>query len=149
MAAITIQLRIALNLKMVAAGLPLSSGNRVRHNDNLARSLENLLATGPSSLYVLSMAANASVRAQRRAVLESPLRDFEGWLVAVDCGGPGCRRDRVYSLADLAGLYGGTVTVGEVVRRLRCQECGGRAQKATLRTGIAHRGMARSLELAP
>ncbi len=82
------------------------------------------------------MAANASPRAQRRAVPESPLRDFEAWLMGVDCGEPGCRRDRVYALADLARFYDGTVTVGVVLRRLRCQECGCRVTAATIQSGL-------------
>ena len=98
------------------------------------------------------MAANASIRAQRRAVLESPLRDFEAWLIAVDCGAPGCRRDRVYALAELAGFYGGTVTVGTVLRRLRCQECSGKVTAATIQSGFQtgrHRQRALALLPAP
>ena len=96
------------------------------------------------------MAANASIRAQCRAVLESPLRDFEAWLVAVDCGEPGCRRDRVYALADLARLYGGAVTVGAVLRRLRCQECSGKVTAAPIQSGLqTGRHRPRALVLLP
>ena len=96
------------------------------------------------------MAANASIRAQRRAVLESPLRDFEAWLVAVDCGAPGCRRDRVYALAELVGLYGGAVTIGAMLRRLRCQECGGKVTTATIQSGLQiGRHRPRALVLLP
>ena len=96
------------------------------------------------------MAANASIRAQRRAVLESPLRDFEAWLVAVDCGGPDCRRDRVYTLAELVGLYGGAVTIGAMLRRFRCQECGGKVTAATIQSGLqTGRHRPRALVLLP
>ena len=96
------------------------------------------------------MSANASPRAQRYAVLESPLRDFDGWLIAIDCGNPECRRDRIYSLGELAGFYGGTVKVAEVLRRLRCQDCGGGVAKATLLSNLpTGRYRPRSLELLP
>ena len=95
------------------------------------------------------MSANASPRAQRRAILESPLAEFEAWLLAVDCGQDGCRRDRVYSLGELAGVYGRKVKVGEVLIRLRCRECGGRVIAATLKSSLAAQGRTRSLELLP
>src|SRR5690242_546120 len=66
-----------------------------------------------------TVAANASARGHRRAVLESPLADFTGWLLAVDCGAPQCRRDRVYALAELAGMVGRQTTAGALLRRLR------------------------------
>ena len=72
------------------------------------------------------MAANASARAHRRAVLESPLGDFAGWRLAIHCGDPACRRDRAYELEELARVVGGQVTMGAVIRQLRCQVCGAR-----------------------
>ena len=96
------------------------------------------------------MAANASIRAQRHAVLESPLRDLEAWMIAVDCGAPACRRDRVYALADLAQLYGGTVTIGAMLRRLRCQERSGKVTTKTIQSGLqAGRHRPRALVLLP
>lgn len=94
------------------------------------------------------MAANTSPRTERRAVLDSPLRDFETWLLAVDCRAPGCQRDRVYALADLVRFYGSTVTIGDVLRRFRCQECGKRVIAATLQTGL-ETGRIRALVLRP
>jgi hypothetical protein len=62
-------------------------------------------------------AANATARAHRRAVLESPLGDFEGWLLAVDCGAPDCRRNRAHDLQELARVLGRqVVTMGAVLR---------------------------------
>ena len=96
------------------------------------------------------MSANASPRARRYAVLESPLRAFEKWLIAIDCGNPECRRDRIYSLGELARFYGGTVKVAEVLRRLRCQDCGGVVVKVTLLSNLpTGRYRPRSLELLP
>ena len=42
----------------------------------------------------------------------------------MDCGKPACRRARRYSMSDLAGVYGRDTLLSQVVRRLRCQECG-------------------------
>jgi hypothetical protein len=95
------------------------------------------------------MAANASAREHRRAVLESPLAEFSGWLLALDCGAPQCRRDRVYALAELAGMVGAQTTVGALLRRLRCHECGGRPSAVFLETGpeLAARGRLRRVAL--
>ena len=43
----------------------------------------------------------------------------------MDCGSPGCQRARRYAVSNLAGFYGRDVLLSTVVRRLRCQECGG------------------------
>ena len=84
------------------------------------------------------------------AALESLLRDFEAWMIAVDSSGPGCRPDRVHALADLARLYGGAVTVGAVPRRLQCQECGGQLTEATIQSGLqTGRHRPRTLVLLP
>jgi hypothetical protein len=72
------------------------------------------------------MSANATPRAHRRAVLESRLSEFSGWLLAIDCGAPSCRRGRAYPVEELAGVIGRQVTIGALLRRMRCQECGAR-----------------------
>lgn len=83
-------------------------------------------------------------------MLDSPLRDFETWLLAVDCRASGCQRDRVYALAELVRFYGSTVTIGDVLRRFRCQECGQRVMAATLKTGLdTGRVRPRALVLRP
>jgi len=88
------------------------------------------------SLYVPSMAAaNASPRAQRSAILQSPLRELTGFYLAVDCLAPGCGGERRFAVAELADFYRGR-TVGDVLRLMRCSGgCGGRAEAAWLETG--------------
>lgn len=74
------------------------------------------------SWYVLKMAANASHRAQRYAVLESLVGSFgNSHYFEIDCGSPACRRDRMYALAGLT-LYR-PLQVAEFLKRLRCDEC--------------------------
>ena len=92
------------------------------------------------SRYVLSImaAANASARGQRAAIIASPLRELTGFNLAVDCLSPGCARERTFAVADLATFYGGSRSVGEVLRRMRCSgACGGRVGAAWLVTGPA------------
>ena len=88
--------------------------------------------------YVLSImaAANASARGQRAAILASPLSELTGFNLTVDCLSPGCARERTFAVADLATFYGGSRTVGDVLRRMRCSgACGGRVGAAWLVTG--------------
>jgi hypothetical protein len=81
-------------------------------------------------------AANASPRAQRSAILASPLHELTGFCLEVDCLAVGCRRNRTFAIAELASFYGRDRTVGEVLRRMRCSgECGGRVRAAWLVTG--------------
>jgi hypothetical protein len=65
-------------------------------------------------------AANASPRAQRSAVLASPLHELTGFCPEVDCLAEGCRRDRMFAVSELASFYGRNRTVAEVLRRMRC-----------------------------
>jgi hypothetical protein len=66
------------------------------------------------SCYVLIMAAaNASARAQRVAILASPLHELTGFYLAVDCLTPGCNGERTFAIAELASFYGRDCTVGE------------------------------------
>ena len=81
-------------------------------------------------------AANASARGQRVAVLASPLSELTGFCLAVDCLTRGCSGERTFAITDLATFYGSRMTVGEVVRRMRCSGgCGGRVGAAWLVTG--------------
>jgi hypothetical protein len=82
-------------------------------------------------------------------VLESPLVEFTGWNLAVDCGAPQCRRDRLYNMEELAGTIGRQTTIGVLLRRLRCRDCGGRPSAVFLQTGpeMAARGRARRVAL--
>jgi hypothetical protein len=71
-------------------------------------------------------AANASARGQRAAILASPLSELTGFNLTVDCLSPGCARERLFAIADLATFYGGGRTVADVLRRMRCSgACGG------------------------
>jgi hypothetical protein len=48
----------------------------------------------------------------------------------------GLARERTFAVADLASFYGGSRTVGDVLRRMRCSAvCGGRVGAAWLVTG--------------
>ena len=81
-------------------------------------------------------AAKASARAQRVAILASPLPELTGFCLAVDCLNPECRRDRMFAVTELAEFYGRQRTVAEVLRRMRCSDgCGGRVAAAWLVTG--------------
>jgi hypothetical protein len=74
-------------------------------------------------------AANASARGQRVAILSSPLSQLTGFCLAVDCLTPGCR-------GDLARIYGPSVTVGDVLRRMKCGfGCDAAVGVASLTTG--------------
>ncbi len=79
------------------------------------------------------MAANASARAQRTAILASKLRELDGFCLVVDCGTPGCRGERSYLIASLLGA---NRTVGAVLARMRCTPgCDGPVAAAWLATG--------------
>lgn len=71
-------------------------------------------------------AANASARGQRAAILAGPLNEFAGFMLVVDCLARGCVGERTYAITDLATFYGTAYTVGGVLRRMRCNACGGR-----------------------
>jgi hypothetical protein len=66
------------------------------------------------------MAANASARALRTAILASKLGELSGSVLVVDCGTPGCRGERSYLIASLAAMLGTDRTVGDVLARMRC-----------------------------
>ena len=82
------------------------------------------------------MAANASARAQRTAILASKLRELDGFCLVVDCGTPECRGERSYLIASLAAMLGADRTVGDVLVRMRCTPgCDGPVAAAWLATG--------------
>jgi len=97
----------------------------------------NRLDPPTRSLYVpLMPAANASPRGQRHAILASPLAELTGFALTVDCLGRGCAGERTYSVTALAACYGASMTVGDVLRLMRCARgCGGRPVVAWLVTG--------------
>jgi hypothetical protein len=65
-------------------------------------------------------AANASPRAQRSAILSSPLHELTGFCLEVDYLAEGCRRDRMFAFSKLASFYGRDRTVSDVLRRMPC-----------------------------
>jgi hypothetical protein len=85
------------------------------------------------------MSANASPRALRYAVLSSTLGEFCDYQLEMDCGAASCRRDRRYAISQLAGFYGKAVTMSQIVNKLRCQECDGRAMSVVLLRPIGER----------
>jgi hypothetical protein len=62
----------------------------------------------------------------------APYGEFRDYQLEMDCGNPGCRRGRRYAMADLAGVHGKGMLVSQVIRRLRCQECDGKAVSVAL-----------------
>ena len=58
----------------------------------------------------------------RATALASPLHQFTGWFLTVNC--PGCRVLRTVEINALVESRGGVITVGEVVVKLRCSSCG-------------------------
>jgi hypothetical protein len=58
------------------------------------------------------MAANASARGQRAAILASPLHELTGFYLAVDCLASGCNGEHRFAVAELASFYGQGCTVG-------------------------------------
>ena len=83
-------------------------------------------------------AANASHRGQRIAILASPLSELVGFNLTVDCLTPGCGGERAYAIAGLVALFGPTVTVGNVLSRMRCAAgCGCAVKAAWLETGAS------------
>ena len=73
------------------------------------------------------VAANASARGQRVAILASPLHELTDFYITVDCLAPGCNGERSFAIAELASFYGRDTAVGQVFRRMRCSSgCGGR-----------------------
>jgi hypothetical protein len=67
----------------------------------------------------------------------SPLGAFGARLLEVDCAG-GCPRGRVYRISALSKAHGDR-TVGDVVRRFRCQVCGASPVTVTLSEAFERR----------
>jgi hypothetical protein len=81
-------------------------------------------------------AANASARGQRHAILASPLAELTGFVLIADCRGANCGGERSYEVTALAACYSPGVTVGDILRQMRCvRGCGGRPLGAWLATG--------------
>jgi hypothetical protein len=78
------------------------------------------------------MSANASPRVVRYVVLGSAPAEFSSHQIEMDCGNSACRKERCYLISDLAGVHGKGMTVSRLIKRLRCQECGGKAVSVAL-----------------
>ena len=83
------------------------------------------------------MAHNRSPSKIRADVLGSLLSIYSGWFLEVDCGGS-CPRGRLYRVQALARAHGDR-TVGDVVRRFRCQVCGAGAITVVLSEAFERR----------
>ena len=70
-------------------------------------------------------------------MLGSSLSIYSGWFLEVDCGGS-CPRGRLYRMQALARTHGDR-TVGDVVRRFRCQVCGAGAITVVLSEAFERR----------
>jgi hypothetical protein len=64
-----------------------------------------------------------SPRAQRTAVMATKLADLSDFVLAIDCLASGCGGERAYLIDELARFYGAQMTVGQTLRRMRCQNC--------------------------
>ena len=95
------------------------------------------------------MGQNATERAMRQGILSTPLGEFHGYCLAVDCGTPTCGGERTYTISNLAQLYGEAMTMSRVVVRLRCRICGGSVRSCFLETGpeLAQRARMRRVSL--
>jgi hypothetical protein len=58
----------------------------------------------------------------RATALASPLHQFTGWLLTINC--PACRVLRTVEINTLMARRGGLISVGQVVAKLHCQRCG-------------------------
>ena len=94
------------------------------------------LARLPCSFYVPGMAANASARGQRAAILASPLHELTGFYLAVDCLTSDCARERTSPSRNWRASTVRNARWARCLRRMRCAGgCGGRVGAAWLVTG--------------
>jgi hypothetical protein len=95
-------------------------------------------------------AANVSPRRLRAEVLSSPLTDFRGYRLAVDCATQSCDGERIHTIVNLIRIHRRQPqTVDDLVARLRCCVCGRPPAVVILETGpdVATRGRMRRLSL--
>ena len=84
--------------------------------------------------------ANASTRGQRGAILDSPLTELTGFILAVDYQSAGCGGERAFAANFCKGR-----TVRETLRRMRCSNgCGGGVGAVWLLTGPLHEATSRA-----
>lgn len=80
------------------------------------------------------MGHNVSTRKRTSMTMRLPLADFRGWRLAVECGGRTCQPQRAYDVTQLAAAYP-ACSVGDAIRRMRCQGCSGSPVSAVLEPG--------------
>lgn len=90
---------------------------------------------------------NVSVRKRTSIVMRSPLADFRGWRLAVECGGRTCPPQRAYDVTQLAAAYP-VCTVGDAIRRMRCHGCSGSPVSAVLEPAPGKPGRTPGIALA-
>ena len=71
------------------------------------------------------------------AVLRSPLEEFAGSKLAVNCRSPGCPRGRAHDVAGLSRFYRG-LTVFQAISRMRCETCGRPPAEARMIRMVGH-----------
>ncbi len=69
------------------------------------------------------MGHNISKRKRHSSVMSSPLADFAGWRLEIECGGERCPTGRAYPVKDMASFWPG-LTVSQTIMRMRCELCG-------------------------
>lgn len=92
------------------------------------------------------MAANTSARKLQLEALSAQAADYGHCFLTVDCGAEPCERGRTYPVNGLAGVYPG-LTLGEILRRMRCHACGGALVSARLQTARPGQKQGRWVEL--
>jgi hypothetical protein len=94
--------------------------------------------------YARQMSHIVSARRRTSRTMASPLSNFVGWRLVIDCAGSRCPWGWAYDVSQLAELYRG-VTVSAALRRMRCSQCGCSPATAALKSPD---GDTRSQEIA-
>lgn len=79
------------------------------------------------------MAANLSARKLQSEILGADAALYGHCFLTVDCGAELCERGRTFPVNGIAGVFRG-MTIGEVLKRMRCHQCGGTLTSAKLQT---------------
>lgn len=83
----------------------------------------------------------------REAAFAQSLLTFKNWHLSLGC--PRCRVLRRVEVVHLLRLYGPGRHLGDLFRRLRCQDCGSEPNRATLKEGWAAGREAYEIPLLP
>lgn len=85
------------------------------------------------------MGANVSAAKERTIILTSSLEFFAGCFLIVECPTPECPKGRERPVSTIPGLDAG-ITVGEMVLKLRCGQCGKKVSRAAFRCLVSRNG---------